>query len=101
MTNSKKGIAEILKGCRIDTVSNKGTATVTDARILHYIEDREDHKRDALSIKVTVNITPQNHELYENEDYSIYSHEGTVYGTKKLNIKISTLKKCLSELKLI
>lgn len=100
MTESKKRI-EILKGCRIDTVSNVGTPIVTNARILHCIKDGEDHKRDALSIKVTVNITPQNHELYENEDYSIYSHEGTVYGTKKLSMKINTLKKCLSELKLI
>lgn len=100
MTESKKG-AEVLKGCRIETVSNAGTPTVTNVRILHYIEDKEDHKRDTISIKVTVNITPQNHELYEDEYYSIYSHEGTVYGTKKLNIKISTLKKCLSELKLI
>ena len=100
MIESKKGI-EILKGCRIGTVSNKGTATVTDARILHYIEDKEDHTKDVILIKLTVQITPQNHELYENEDYSIYSHEGIVYGTKKLSIKINTLKKCLSELKLI
>lgn len=101
MTNSKKGITEILKGCRIVTVSNVGTPTVTNARILHCIKDGEDHTKDVISIKLTVQITPKNHELYENEDYSIYSHEGAVYGTKELNIKISTLKKCLSELKLI
>lgn len=100
MIESKKGI-EILKGCRIVTVSNVGTPTITNVSILHYIKDGKDHTRDAISIKLTVQITPQNHELYENEDYSIYSHEGIVYGTKKLSIKINTLKKCLSELKLI